>query len=59
MTSFSTQKLSIPTSREILPLFPVVKDTFWDLADDMSLHALIPFKSADKEDHHVYQTLFA
>lgn len=29
------------------------------MPDEMPLGALIPFKSADEEDQHVYQTLFA
>lgn len=33
----------------------VVKDTFWAMADEMPLGALIQFESADEEDHYVDQ----
>lgn len=38
---------------DVWPLCQVMMDSFWDMVDEMSQGALIPFESIDKEDHHL------
>lgn len=38
---------------DVWPLCLVMMDSFWDMVDEMSQGALIPFESIDKEDHHL------
>lgn len=48
----------MPTSREVCPLYPALKDSFWKMTNEMSLGASNFFKSVDEEDHDVYESLF-
>lgn len=48
---FGTNNLPVVTPRSLWPLCLVVKDTFWDMVDEMSLGASFPFKSTDEKDH--------
>lgn len=41
---------SLPTTRDIRPQWPVAKDLFWIMADQMPLGAAILFKSVEEDD---------
>lgn len=51
LTFLGTNDLLVDTSRDIRPFSPVVKDGFWDVAEELPLGVSIPFETTDSETH--------
>lgn len=46
------------TLRDVWLLYPVVKDSFWDMVGELPRGASFRFERTDEEDNHKCQTLF-
>lgn len=47
----------MPTDRDMWLKCSIVGDSFWTMANLLSLDAAAPFESTEEDENHAYQTL--
>lgn len=58
LKSPGTNIVPLPTTTDVWPECLMVKDSFWVMADEIRLGAVVLFKSFDEDHRNIYQTLF-
>lgn len=54
----SSSNFLIAPPKGILAQYPIVKDRFWELVDQLPLMAPLPFRDIEEDENHKYMTLF-